>query len=240
MTALKVGDHVAAEPLHGCRALGRLVPCSPCAVGKYQLCEEGVAIVGLPYASDLPGGFGEYSVYHASSLFKLPRGVSFEAAALIDVLGVGIHALAVGQPKPGDTVIVFGAGAIGLDIIQCLRIAGVTQIIAVAKYPYQLDAAGKAGADELVLLPRNGDVVEKTRALIGDAPVDAVYEAVGGNAQVVNDAISVCTAGGKIVLTGGFDRNSVVDIGEMVRKGLALLPCNSYSVSYTHLRAHET
>ena len=63
---LEVGDRVAAEPLLGCRELGRTPVCAPCQIGQYHLCTRGLTHVGIPLVEMLPGGYGQYSLFHAS------------------------------------------------------------------------------------------------------------------------------------------------------------------------------
>ncbi len=104
-----------------------------CQVGKYALC-QGFSIVGVPIGMMIPGGYGDISLFHCTRVFKLPDSVSFEEAALLDTLACTVHAVNLGQPVPGDVTAVVGCGIIGIDTIQCLKVAGAGQIIAVAKY----------------------------------------------------------------------------------------------------------
>jgi len=231
VTHLKPGDRVAVEPLHGCLELGRLPICAPCAAGQYHICERGLTHVGIPLVEMLPGGYGEYSIVHESRLFKIPDEVSYEAAALIDVLAVGVHALAVGQSGPGDSVTVLGSGVIGIDLIQCLKAWGVTKIYATAKYGFQGDAAREAGADEVILLQKDVDVVEEVRRLTNGRGVDAVYEGVGGRTDVINQAVKMCRPGGRVIMTGIFDGERPVDLLTMLFQEVHILSSNSYSTT---------
>jgi len=228
---LSPGDRVAVEPLHGCLELGRVPPCPPCLTGQYHVCQHGLTHVGIPLVEMLPGGYGEYSIVHASRLFKLPDHVTFEAAALIDVLAVGVHALAVGPSGPGDTVAVLGSGVIGIDLIQCLKAWGVTTVYATAKYEFQAAAAAQAGADEVIRLDKDTDSVEAIRELTGGCGVDAVYEAVGGRTDVIDEGIRMCRNGGKVIMTGIFEGQRPVDLLQMLFKEVHLLSSNSYSTT---------
>lgn len=229
VVGLEPGDRVAGEPLHGCYELGRKPPCPACQIGQYHLCRKGLVHVGIPLVEMLPGGYGEYSIYHASRLFRIPEGVSFEAAALLDVLAVGVHALAIGKPKPGMAVAVLGSGVVGIDMIQCLRAWGVTEIVATAKYAFQAEAAKLAGANHVILLNPKVDPVREILDLTSGKGVDQVYEAVGGATDVINQAIQICRPGGQIVMTGIFDGQRPVDLLTVLLKEIAFLPANSYS-----------
>ncbi len=231
VTRLKPGDRVAVEPLHGCLELERFPICDPCAAGQYHICERGLTHVGIPIVEMLPGGYGEYSIVHESRLFKIPDRVSFEDAALIDVLAVGVHALAIGGSKPGDTAVVLGSGVIGIDLIQCLKAWGVTEVYATAKYPFQADAAHQAGADEVILLQGDVDPVEDVKRLTNGRGVDAVYEGVGGRTDVMNQAVKMCRLGGRVIMTGIFDGERPIDLLTMLFNEVHILSSNSYSTT---------
>ena len=228
---LEPGDRVAVEPLHGCREIGRNPPCSACQAGHYELCEHDLTHVGIPLVEMLPGGYGQFSIVHASKVYKMPDNISFEDAALLDVLAVGVHALGIGKPMPGMSVAVLGSGVIGIDIIQCLRAWGVSRIIATAKYPFQAEAAGKAGASDVILLESGIDPVKELQRLTEGHGVDQVYEGVGGRTDVINEAIRMCRTGGTIIMTGIFDGKRPVDLLTMLFRSISILSSNSYSIT---------
>jgi 2-desacetyl-2-hydroxyethyl bacteriochlorophyllide A dehydrogenase len=229
VTGLEPGDRVAAEPLHGCNELNRKPVCQPCQIGQYHLCTNGLTHVGIPLVEMFPGGYGQYSIFHASRLFKIPENVTFESAALIDVLAVGVHALAIGKPNPADSVVVLGSGVIGIDLIQCLKAWGVSKIIATAKYAFQAEAAEKAGSSDVILLENGIDLIAEVKRCNNGAGIDQVYEGVGGKTDVINQAIAMCREGGRIVMTGIFDGNRPIDLLTMLFKEIHLFSSNSYS-----------
>jgi len=228
---LKPGDQVAVEPLHGCREVGRTPPCAACQAGHYELCKHHLTHVGIPLVEMLPGGYGEYSIVHASKAYKISEGVSFEDAALLDVLAVGVHALGIGKPIPGMTAAVLGSGVIGIDLIQCLRAWGVSTIIATAKYPFQADAAKKAGASDVILLEPGIEPVEEVLRLTSGEGVDQVYEGVGGKTDVINEAVRICRRGGTVIMTGIFDGERPIDLLTMLFRSVSILSSNSYSIT---------
>jgi len=230
VAGLKPGDRVAMEPLHGCHEMGRNPPCAACQAGHYELCEH-LTHVGIPLVEMLPGGYGQYSIVHASKAYKMPDTVSFEDAALLDVLAVGVHALGIGKPIPGMAIAVLGSGVIGIDIIQCLRAWGVSTIIATAKYPFQAEAARKAGASNVILLKAEIDPVGEVLRLTGGHGVDQVYEGVGGKTDVMNEAIRMCRSGGTVIMTGIFDGERPIDLLTMLFHSVSILTSNSYSIT---------
>jgi threonine dehydrogenase-like Zn-dependent dehydrogenase len=220
-----VGDRVALEPLHPCRTQG--VPlCPACQVGQYHLCEN-LGFVGIPNRLCLPGGYGQYSAYHHSTLFHLPESISFEDAAIIDVLACGVHALRMGQATPGHTAVVLGCGAIGLDMLQCLRAVGVRDLVAVARYPFQARVAQQLGATHVVCLADEPDPVSAVLRLTGG--VDRVYECVGGASDTVQQAVSMCRPGGRIIVLGFFSGIRPIDLSTVFLKELCIHASDAYS-----------
>ncbi|MGQ9585913.1 MAG: zinc-dependent alcohol dehydrogenase [Anaerolineae bacterium] len=222
-----VGDHVAAEPLHPCRTWHAQL-CRACMAGRYHQCRE-LSFVGIPIRRLLPGGYGEYSLFHASCLFRLADHVGFDEASVLDVLACGVHAVNVGQPSPGDTVVVLGCGPIGLCALQALHAVGVRDLVAVAKYSYQAEMARTLGARAVVSLADTADPVARVRQLIGAA--DQVYECVGGHADTVQQAIALCRPGGKVVIEGFFTGAKPVDLEAVFLKELTLTAADGYSIA---------
>jgi threonine dehydrogenase-like Zn-dependent dehydrogenase len=221
-----VGDRVAAEPLHPC-ATQNLGPCPACQAGQYHLCAH-LGHVGIPANLRLPGGFGPYSPVHAGCLFRLPDHVSLEDAAILDVLACCVHALRLGDPNPGQVALVLGCGAIGLDMLQTLRAVGVTDVLAVARYPFQAALARQMGAAEVVCLEDQPDAVSAIRHLAGR--VDQVYECVGGSADTVQQAVDICRPGGRIIVLGFFNAIRPVNLCTFFLKELDIQAADGYSM----------
>ena len=226
VTAFKTGDRVAVEPLHGCMEFGS--SCPMCLAGKYNLCLSGVAHVGLPFVRNLPGGFGEYSIVHQRHLYLLPDSVSFEDASLVDILAVGVHAVNIGQPALGDTVVVIGCSMIGLDLIQCLKLSGV-DILAVGRHPFQAEAAHKLGASHTFILDHPFDPTRAVQDLTWGRGADQVYECVGGQGETLNQAIAMCRMGGKVIMIGEFYGLRPTNLFSMMMKEVPILTSNAYS-----------
>ena len=227
VTDLEPGDRVAVEPLHGCMQFGD--SCPMCAIGKYHICQKGLVHVGVPLVQMLPGGFGEYSVAHHTRCFKIPDTVSLEEAALLDILAVNVHAANLARPGVGTTTAVIGCGVIGLDMIQTLRAWGVTEIIAVAKYPFQGEIALKLGAREVILMNGNSDPVLELMRLTGGWGVDQVYECVGGLTDAVDQSTRMCHPGGNVLMLGGASQPRPIDLQMMLLREVNILSSMSYA-----------
>ncbi len=116
-----IGDHVAIEPGVPCRR------CRFCKSGRYNLCPD-VRFLATP---PINGAFAEYVASPCDFVYKLPENMTFAEGALIEPLAVGLHAAKRGQVVPGETVVILGAGTIGLMVLQAVKAYGATRIIAV-------------------------------------------------------------------------------------------------------------
>jgi threonine dehydrogenase-like Zn-dependent dehydrogenase len=134
------------------------------------------------------------------SLFEIPEQLSFELAALAEPLGVGMNAVNRVEARPGDRVVVFGAGPIGLACIATLRDRGVEDVVAVDLSPRRLEIARALGARATIDASRE-DPWQRLRALHGEEPVlgekmlgsDAFVEASGA-ADVITQILQQAKA----------------------------------------------
>lgn len=231
VTTVKVGDRVAVEPLHGCTEFGKT--CPACRIGKYHLCNNGLTHVGIPIVRMLPGGYGEYSIVHETRLFQIPENVTFEEAALLDILAVGVHAVKLVRPGMGDSTVVYGCGIIGLDVIQCLKVEGVRDIIAIGKYDFQINMAKQLGATETILIRDEVDPVEEVLRITGGHGVNQAYECVGGETDALDQAVKMCGFGGQAVMLGVFPGRRPIDLSKMLWGEINIISSNSYSTAGT-------
>ena len=183
---LEVGQRVGVEP-------GHLVSCGHCRWcrrGDTQLCPELGQIDGQRVHST---GFAEYSLEAAANCYPLPNDLSIEEAAILDVYAVAVHAVHRVPVRPTDTVAVLGTGAIGLATAQVSKLAGAGSVIVVGRRDEPLAVARQLGCDRTVNVTRDGqgNVGESVRALTAGQGADVVYEAVGGQADTLVQAIQV-------------------------------------------------
>jgi len=219
VTTLRVGDRVGIEPLCGCAA------CEWCAVGQYHLCPKLEHIGGAR-----SGGFAEYVVAPATKCYRLPDHISFEEAATLDCAAVAVHALQRVPVGPGDTVVVFGTGAIGLYMAQVARVAGARQVIVVGGHRQRpLAVARELGAHQTINASQT-DPVAAVLDLTQGRGAEVVYETVGGWAPTLQQAIAVARPGGRIGVVGSFQEPQTVDPRVLMRRELSLLWCWSYAM----------
>jgi len=168
VTSLIVGDRVAVEPIVSCGE------CPACLEGKYNLCSS----LGFHGLCGGGGGFAEYTVFPSKFVHKIPDGLSFEKAALIEPIAVAIHSLRMGKFMTGQSALVLGSGPIGLATIEALKAAGASLVIVMQRKSVRQDYAIRAGAD-MVLDPNEVNVSEEVKKLTGGKGTDISFETTG-------------------------------------------------------------
>ena len=147
------GRRAVVEPVLGCLARGIDPPCPACAAGNKGACERlhlGCLAPGLQtgFCRDTGGGWSEQLVAHESQLHAVPDELSDEAAVLVEPTACALHAVLAAGVTPGETVVVLGAGTLGLLAVAALRRHGAPgRLLAVAKHPHQQRLARALGAD---------------------------------------------------------------------------------------------
>jgi L-iditol 2-dehydrogenase len=184
------GQRVTVDPAIPCQE------CEFCLDGKPNLC---IQLHFAGHGRD-DGALRQYMAWPERCLYPLPESISDEEGAMLEPLGVAMHAMDLGGIQPGDTVGVFGVGPIGLLVVQLARLAGVEQIIVTDRLPHRLEAAQSMGATQGFLVTDEFDEQEVWRA-IGERGVDVAFEVAGEN-QAVETAITAAKAGGRVILVG--------------------------------------
>jgi S-(hydroxymethyl)glutathione dehydrogenase/alcohol dehydrogenase len=211
-TRVKPGDHVVCSFIPACGV------CRYCLTGRTNLCDWGALLLGGTQPDGtfrfhangtdvgsmfMLGTFAEYSVVHQNALVKVADDVNLETAALV---GCGVptgwgSSVYVAKVAPGETVVIYGTGGVGMNAVQGARHAGAKNIVAVDPLPNKREwaeefgathtCASAAEAHELVTELTQGQMAEK--AII---TVDVVPE------ETVNAAVDVVGKDGVVVLTG--------------------------------------
>lgn len=187
---LVVGDEVALEPGVPCRR------CSHCRRGDYHLCESVEFMATPPH----DGAFTEYVVWPADFVYKLPESVSTADGALCEPLSVGIHACRRGEVGAGDTVVIMGAGPIGLLAMDAARAVGATDVIVSDVVSEKLERADDRGAD-LTVNVTDADLASAVGTYTDGRGADVVIEASGADPSI-RSTIDVVSRGGTVVLVG--------------------------------------
>lgn len=168
--------------------------------GKYNLSDNRKVLGVSPKEYRRHGAFAEYIVVPEHIAYKLPENVSFEQAAMVEPVAVASHAIGLTSIKLGDTVLVVGAGMIGLFLIQVLKLSNAGKIIAIDLDDQKLELAKKFGADHTIN-SKSSDIQETILSLTHNRGADIAFEAVGIGATV-NIAINNVRKGGAVTLVG--------------------------------------
>ncbi|STJ54984.1 dehydrogenase [Escherichia coli] len=133
----RVGERVAVDPVVSCGH------CYPCSIGKPNVCTT-LAVLGV----HADGGFSEYAVVPAKNAWKIPEAVADQYAVMIEPFTIAANVTGHGQPTENDTVLVYGAGPIGLTIVQVLKgVYNVKNVIVADRIDERLEKAKESGAD---------------------------------------------------------------------------------------------
>jgi (R,R)-butanediol dehydrogenase/meso-butanediol dehydrogenase/diacetyl reductase len=204
VTGLAVGDRVAVEPVLSC---GR---CPGCRRGLPNLCRD----IGFHGISGGGGGLAERTVVPASAVHVLPPDLDDEQGALVEPMAVGFHAGRVAGLTLGDTVLVLGAGPIGLVTLLVARAAGARRVVVSEVSPARRERAGRLGADA-VLDPRRTDVVAEVRRLTGDAGADVALDCAG-TAETWDTALAATRVTGTVVSVAVWEKPIETDLNRLV------------------------
>jgi threonine dehydrogenase-like Zn-dependent dehydrogenase len=214
VTDVSVGTRVVVDPDPKCGA------CASCRAGRPANC---VNIVALGVHRD--GALARFVTAPANSVYPIAEDLPAELAALVEPLACVVNGTNRAAIRPGEAVVVFGAGAIGCLFIAVFRASGASRIIAVEPSAARAPVARAVGAD-LVLTPDEW-AAQRQEILPGGA--DVVVDAVG---SVLPHAIEAAAMGARVVVFGmnGNARPPVHQV-EIVEKGLSIL--GSYISNFT-------
>ncbi len=180
---LKVGDHVSVSPIRGCGT------CASCLRGEPAWCTK-MTLIG--------GGYAQYAAVEAHQCRRLPWGISAADGALAEPLAVGLHGLSQSGLKPGDTVLIVGAGAIGLAVAFWARRQGARKVVLADLTDLQAERAMSLGATGFVI---SDEEVANKVAMACDGLPDIVFECVG-RPGLIDHTISLVRPRGKVVVLG--------------------------------------
>lgn len=201
---LTVGLPVTANPLVTC---GR---CDYCISGRQSLCSQRKLL-----SAALPGSNAEYVVVPADSVYRLPHGMSLTDAALAEPVACAIHSAELVKPRPGESGLVFGAGPIGLFMIQALFDYGLKTIYCADLNPQRLAMAESLGAIPV----QAADLVNQ---------VDVVVDAVGVSATR-QACVTAVRSGGRVVFVGLHEPDTTLPIHDIVRREIVCYGSFAYT-----------
>ena len=219
-----VGTRVTFNPLVVCGT------CDRCISGKSNLCRRR-QLVG----AHRPGAFAQYVAVPARQCYPLPESslalapgasVSLIAGSLAEPLACSIRAVALSGVQPQESLLILGAGPIGLCAVAAARAQGIEQIIVSDVAPQRLEIARRWGASDIVNA-RQQDVV----AFVQDnfpGGVDRVIDAVGAT-PVRAQAIRAVVPGGRVVFIGLHDEESVLPANYIIRQEITVTGSFAYT-----------
>lgn len=216
---LKVGDRVAPYPVEFCEA------CEMCERGDFHLCKNKKQFGVLT----VDGAFAEYICVPAKVCFKLTANTSFDAASLMEPLAVSYRAVCHAGDIAGKTVLVVGAGTIGLLTLACVRMKGAGKIIVSDLSDYRLGVAKEMGAD-YVINPKNENLDDTIAALTDSKGVDLSFEAVGAS-PTVQQAVAALKFGGTAIWIGNNKPMIEINMQHIVTRELKIFGTFLYGLN---------
>ena len=210
----RLGDRVTFDSTISCGA------CPYCARGEVNLCDHRRVVGVAPVEYRQHGAFAEFLAVPARILYALPNGLTYQQAAMVEPVSIAIHAVQRVRLAPNATAVVVGAGMIGLFVIQALRWAGASRIIAVDLADNRLALARELGATDTL----RSDLMEvpaEVARLTGGNGADVALEVVGVSATL-NLAIGSVRRGGCVVLVGNLAAKTDFPLQAVVTRELTL------------------
>lgn len=203
------GRRVAVDPARPCGV------CEDCLEGNRNLC----ASIRFAGHGGTDGGLRELIAWPDHLLHAVPETISDADAAMLEPLGVALHAHDLARPRIGTTVAVLGCGPIGLCLVQLAKVAGASLVVAVEPLAHRREAASAMGADVVLDAGSLEQALEEATAGRG---VDVAFEAAGTD-PAVGLAVQAARPGGQVILAGipGEDRTAF-PASVARRKGLTL------------------
>jgi threonine dehydrogenase-like Zn-dependent dehydrogenase len=243
VTRFQYGDRVVLEGLMvgspNCHTLELAEACEYCLDGQDRLCEnayvtEGPARVG--------GGWGDSYVIHESQLWPVPDELSDDQASLIEPAACALHGVLRRPPQAGEKVLIIGAGIIGLLALQSAKaLAPGAHVTVMARYPQQVEAARRLGADEIITSREPyADVARVTdgkyfKAILNRGMVlggfSVVYDCVG-YAGTVWDGLRWTKAQGTFVLIGTSFQTMKVDLSPVYYQEVDLIGGQTFGMEH--------
>lgn len=185
---LVVGDHVAIDPVVSCG------DCYPCRVGRNNVCKS-LKVRGV----HTDGGFAEYVALPSNGVYKISKDIPWGEAAMIEPFTIGAQIMKRGEITGDDTVLILGAGPIGLISLQVAKMVGA-KVIITDLLDKRLAVAKELGADVIVNTAKE-DIKEIVFKETDGLGVTVVVEAVG-LPHLLEEAVQITSPAGRIVVLG--------------------------------------
>src|ERR1017187_8475074 len=210
----RAGDRVTFDSTISCGE------CYYCQRDEINLCDRR-EVLGVSCGDyRRHGAFAEYVAVPARILYRLPGGLAFEHAAMIEAVSVAVHAVALTPHRAGDSAVVMGCGMIGQLTIQAALAAGFASVIAIDIDDARLEMARRSGA-EAALNSKTCDAAAEVRARTGGRGADAVLAAVGAT-EPIQAAVACVRKGGAVTLIGNVSPTIELPLQQVVARQIRL------------------
>lgn len=191
---IKTGDRVVGDAGVSCGV------CYDCLCGRY-ICCRNLRAVGTINTWD--GAYAEYLVMPERHTYKIPDGVTFEEAALVEPAATALYSVERGEVKPGDIVLVIGTGPIGLAAVQLAKVAGASCVILAGRKDFKLEIGKKMGADVTVNITKE-DLAQKVMEITDGLGTHVIIEA-SGSLDALRDSTKLIRSRGIISLVAFYE-----------------------------------
>lgn len=196
----RMGQRVAMEIIGHGKACEK---CWYCRIGQYKQCQNLATIQG--------GGFAEFIKRKSIGCYEISDNMSWEEGALVEPFAVSLHGVRRGQLIGGETVVVLGAGNIGLTAVAAARALGAGTVFVTARHEQQATMAKRLGAD-YAFQPDDPAFKEAVNDATGGRGADLTIETVGGwKPDPITQAIDITRPQGRWVVIGGYRTPITVD-----------------------------
>ncbi|KAI0634581.1 L-threonine 3-dehydrogenase [Trametes polyzona] len=220
-----VGQNVAVEPLNCCNQ----PDCVGCSSSDTRNLCPRIAVVGF---SGGGGGLSEYVVVDQKMTHILPPNVSLEVGALVEPLAVAWRSVKKAKVKAGDTVLILGAGPIGIFVLKCAQLFGAAWVGVSGRGSKRCALARTYGASAVYDVSTAGtDVVAETLKATNGRGADVVVDCAGVQSSL-DVALKAARPGGRIMNVAAWTESPTIDLNLMLFKELVLDNSLTYSAEH--------
>jgi len=217
----QIGDGVANVKVGDRVLLPAVLPCGSCFACRSG--RENICLHMRMFGNDVDGAYAEFVTAPAKDAFILPDEIPLvEGCIIADAVTTPYHAVKNrAEVRPGDTVVVYGCGGVGLNVVQFANLAGGI-VIAVDIADEKLEHAKRLGATAVINAREAGTgVARAVRKLTAGAGADIAIEAIG-NPATMKEAFSTLRPGGRLVVIGYSDHEVALNAGRVMYREMEI------------------
>ncbi len=206
--ACRIGERVVVDPVVSCGH------CYPCSIGRPNVCTE-LQVIGV----HRDGGFSDYACAPAANAYVVPAVIPDELASMVEPFTIAANITAFLKPQPQDTALVYGAGPMGLTVIQVLKgVYGVAKVIVADRIDERLAMAKQSGADQTI----NNQQQSVADALSSDGIRPTLVIDAACHPAILQEAILLASPAARIGMMGFSGEASSVTQQSITSKEISL------------------